>query len=96
MGNSEIFRIFECGEDGARQVAAFLHQDGGRQIARGGVDCIPKQHQLHERDHDNHGEGNAITPELDELLHQHGPGLAPEPLTWKAPCRLRWWKHMRH
>src|SRR6185312_16062369 len=41
-----------------------------------------------QRDHDDHRERHAVALELDELLDQHGPGLAPEAGTRDAPGRI--------
>ena len=75
----EVRGVLERREDRAADVARLLQQHRGRQIARRGVDGVAEQHELHQRDHDDHGERDAVAPELDELLDQHGAGLAPEP-----------------
>src|SRR5262249_54168234 len=46
------------------------------------------QQQLHERNHYDHGKRDTVALELDELLHQHGPRLAPKTSAGKALRRL--------
>ena len=60
-----------------REIAVFLHQHGGRQVVRRGIDGVTEQQELHHRDRDDHREGDAIALQLDELLGQHGVG-APQ------------------
>src|SRR5262245_50038850 len=66
-------------------------------MARVGIDGVTKQQQLHERNHYDHGKRDTVALELDELLHQHGPRLAPKTCAGKALRRLgrqqvRHWK----
>src|SRR5262245_26484760 len=57
-------------------------------MARVGIDGVTKQQQLHERNHYDHGKRDTVALELDELLHQHGPRLAPKTPAGKALGRL--------
>ena len=73
------YRVFsQRREDRAAEIALFLQQHRGRQMARRGVDGVAEQQKLHQRDHDDHRERDAVALELDELLDQHRPGAAPE------------------
>src|SRR6185312_11983097 len=94
-GDFEIAGVAQRRENRAAQIAALLQQHRGRQIAWRRVDGVTEQHELHERDHDDHGEGNTVALELDEFLHQHRPALAPESSAAQARRRLRG-HHMRH
>ena len=40
-----------------------LQQHRGRQVARRGVDGVAEQQELHQRDHDDHGERDAVARE---------------------------------
>jgi hypothetical protein len=88
-GDLEKFGVLERGQNRAGEIVALLHQHRGRQIARHGVDGVTEQHQLHERDHDDHRERHAVAPQLDEFLQQHRPGLAPEAVARQSTRRLR-------
>ena len=67
----EVARVLQRREDRAADVARLLQQHRGRQVARRRVDGVAEQDQLHQRDHDDHGERHAVAAELDELLDQH-------------------------
>ena len=67
----EVFGVFEGLQNRPADVARFLEQHRGRQIARRGVDGVTEQQKLHQRHHDDHGERNAVAAKLDELLDQH-------------------------
>src|SRR5437870_11450792 len=71
-------RCFESPEDRAAEIGLLLQQHRGGQMPRIGVDGVAEQQQLNERDHDDHGERNAVALELDELLDQHRPSPTPE------------------
>src|SRR5262249_41455224 len=86
MGDVEICGVLNRFEDRAAEIALFLQQHRGRQMPRIGVDGVAEQQQLNERDHDDHGERNAVTLELDELLDQHRPSPTPE-VGGRAPAR---------
>ena len=88
LGDLEIVGVLQRRQDRAAEIAVLLQQHRGRQMARLGVDGVAEQHQLHQRDHDDHGERHPVAPELDELLDQHRPGLAPEAVAGKAARRL--------
>ena len=74
----EVAGVLQRREDGASDVARFLQQHGRRQVARRGVDGVAEQHELHQRDHDDHAERHAVALELDELLDQHRARAQPE------------------
>src|SRR5215831_18208314 len=78
MGDVEICGVLNRLEDRAAEIALLLQQHRGRKVARIGVDGVAEQQQLNERDHDDHGERNAVALELDELLDQHRPSPTPE------------------
>ena len=48
-----------------------LQQHRGRQVARLGVDGIAEQQELHQRQGDDGGEGDAVAAKLHELLADH-------------------------
>jgi hypothetical protein len=77
-GEAEISGVLQRFEDRAGEVAVLLQQHRTRQIVRRGVDCKTEQQELHDRDHHDHRKGDAIAPELDELLHHHRIGAPPE------------------
>src|SRR6476659_6542246 len=76
---------------------ALFVQEGGRQVARLGVDRIAEQGELHDRDGQHHRVGDAVARELFELLDQHRrhavqrepPGLH-DTLSWLLPIS---WMH---
>src|SRR5262249_32220200 len=74
----EVARVLQRAENRAAEVALLLKQYGGRQIARIRVDGVAEQDELHQRDHDDHRERDAVALELDELLDQHRDGATPE------------------
>src|SRR5579872_15815 len=74
----KIGRVLQRLQDRAAEIAVFLQEHRGRQVVRRGVDRIPKQQELHHRDHDDHRERNAVTPQLDELLDDHRIAATPE------------------
>ena len=74
----EIFGVAQRRKNRAADVAVFLQQHRGRQIARRGVDGVAEQHELHQRNRDHGRERDAVAPELEEFLDQHGAGAAPE------------------
>ena len=76
MRDLEIARVLQRREDRAADVARLLQQHRGRQVARRGVDRVAEQDELHQRDHDDHRERDAVAAELDELLDQHRAGAA--------------------
>jgi hypothetical protein len=88
-GDLEIFGVLQRRQDGAGKIAVLLQQHGGRQVARIGVDGIAEQDELHQRDHDDHDEGDAVALELDELLHQHRPSLAQQSAAAETARSLR-------
>src|SRR5262249_13190896 len=77
-GEAEIGGIFQRFQDGAPEIGVFLQEHRGRQVTRRRVDGKAEQQKLHHRDHHDHGERNAVTLELDELLYQHREGAPPE------------------
>ena len=78
VGDVEICGVLNCLEHRAAEIALLLQQHRGRQMPGVGVDGIAEQQELHQRDHDDHGERDAVALELDELLDQHRPGSTPE------------------
>src|SRR5262249_1049560 len=86
MGDVEICGILNRLEDRTAKIALLLQQHRAREVPRIGVDGVAKQQQLNERDHDDHGERNAVALELDELLDQHRPSPTPE-VAGRAPAR---------
>ena len=74
----EVFGVLQRLEDRTADVARFLQQHRGRQAARLGVDGIAEQHELHQRDGDDGGEGDAVAAKLHELLADHGADPPPE------------------
>ena len=66
----EIVARAQRRDEGAREHAVVLDQHRGRQVLRVGVDGVAEQHQLHERDEDHRREGDAVAPELDQLLDE--------------------------
>ena len=78
VGDIEILGVLQRLEDRAAEIALLLQQHRGRQMARIGVDGVAEQQELHQRDHDDHRERDAVALELDELLDQHRPGAAQE------------------
>src|SRR5262249_9318233 len=78
VGDVEICGVLNGLENRTADIALFLQQHRGRQVPGIGVDGVPEQQKLNERDHDDHGEGNTVALELDELLDQHRPSPAPE------------------
>jgi hypothetical protein len=68
----EIARRFHPRQHRADQRPAVVELHQRRQVARIGIDGKAEQHQLHDRQPDHHGEGDAVAPHLDEFLHQHG------------------------
>src|SRR5262245_43416720 len=78
MRDLEIARVHERAQDRAAEIALLLQQHGGRQVARVGIDGIAEQHELDQRNHDDHRERDAVALELDELLDQHRYGATPE------------------
>src|SRR5262245_48385308 len=90
MGDVEIGGVLDRLEHRAAEIALLLQQHRRRQMARIGVDGVAEQQELHERDHDDHRERDAVALELDELLDQHRPS-APAKIaeaTRRAPARL--------
>ncbi len=59
-------------EDRAADIAVLVHEHGGRQMARVGVDGVAEQQELHDGNEDHGRERDAVAPELDELLDEHG------------------------
>ena len=47
------------------------HDDGRGQLLGIGVDGVAKQNQLHDRNGDDHAEGQPVAFELDEFLEQN-------------------------
>src|SRR5258705_4904721 len=47
-------------------------------MSRRGVDGVAEQQQLHNRDHHDHRERDAVAAELDEFLDQHRIAAPPE------------------
>src|SRR2546422_558422 len=52
---------------------AGLVQHHGWQVADVGLNRVPEDEQLDHRDADQHREGEAVPPHLDELLAEHRP-----------------------
>jgi hypothetical protein len=67
----EVAGILERAHERARERARLRADDGGRQRLRVHVDGIAEEDELHHRHADHHREGEAVTPHLDEFLHQH-------------------------
>src|SRR5262245_56009935 len=78
MRHLEVARVLERAENRAAEIALLLQQHGSWQIARIGIDGVAKQDELHQRNHDDHRERDAVALELDELLDQHCDGATPE------------------
>src|SRR5262249_1815362 len=78
VGDVKIRGVLKGLEDRTADIALLLQQHGGRQVPGIGVDRVPEQQKLNERNHDDHCEGNAVALELDELFDQHRPSPAPE------------------
>ena len=74
----EVFGVLDGGEDRASDVARFLQQHRGRQIARRGVDRVAEQCELQERYRNHRGERDAVAPQLQQFLAQHGADAAQE------------------
>jgi hypothetical protein len=68
----EVGGVVERGQHGAGKIALLVHEDGGRQVARRGVDGVAEQQKLHDGDEDHGGEGQPVALELHELLDEHG------------------------
>ncbi len=85
----EVARVLERAQDRAAEIALLLQQHRGRQIARIGVDGVAEQQELHQRDHDDHRERDAVALELDELLDQHRDRATPEAADGDV-LRSRW------
>ena len=73
----EVAGVLGGANDAAHEGAVVGGDHGGRQLARVAVDGVAEQHQLHDRHTEHHREGQAIAPELHELLAQHGHDAAP-------------------
>ena len=71
-------RVLKRRQNRTADVVRLLHQHRSRQVARRGVDGVAEQHELHQRDHDDHRERDAIAAKLDELLDQHRARTSPE------------------
>jgi hypothetical protein len=77
-GDLEVFGVLDGGEDRAPDITRFLQQHGCRQITRRGVDGVAEQGELQER-YRNHGrERDAVAPQLQQFLAQHGTDAAEE------------------
>ena len=87
VGDVEICGVLNGFEDGTAEIALFLEQHRRRQVPGIGVNGVAEQQKLHEWDHDDHREGNAVALELDELLDHHRPSAAPEPVRGAAARR---------
>ena len=78
----------------ARELAAGRRSiTRGRQVLRIGVDRVAEQHQLHDRNADDHAEGDAVAPQLQELLEHDAPPARERERAFMArasrSCRLR-------
>ena len=82
----EVARVLQRLEDDAADIAVLLEQHRGRQVARHRVDGVAEQQKLHQRDGDHGGERDAVAPQLQELLEQHGAGAPPEAEGDDAEC----------
>ena len=69
----EIAAVFQAGDKAARIAALVGVEHHGGQVLGIGVDGEAEQHQLHHRDADHHGEGDAVAPHLDKFLEHDGP-----------------------
>ena len=65
-----------------------LQQHRRRQAARLGVDGVAEQHELHQRDGDDGGEGDAVAAKLHEFLADHRADPPPEAATHEV-ARMR-------
>ena len=71
MRDLEIAGVLERADDGASDIARFLHQHRRRKIAWLRVDGVAEQQKLHQRNRDHGRERDAIAPKLQEFLDQH-------------------------
>ncbi len=90
----EIAGVDQGRQGRTRHRSLVLDQNRGRQVAGIVVDRIAEQQQLHDRHHQDHGVGQPVAGELDELLDQHGqdaragktsggPAAIRRPAHWK-------------
>jgi hypothetical protein len=66
----EVIAVLHRRDVGTSKRARIGHDDGGRQMLGIGIDRVAEKHQLHDRDADDHAEGQPVAFELDELLEQ--------------------------
>jgi hypothetical protein len=89
----EVAGVLGGANDAAHERAVVGGDHRSRQLARVAIDGVAEQHQLHDRHAEHHREGQAVAPQLHELLAQHGhdaaPGKAPQPeqATATGSCR---------
>ena len=94
----QVLAVPETGEDAARELAPVGVADGGGQVLGIGVDREPEQHELKDRNPDDHREREPVALELDELLAEDaGPARPGEDPVHRAPSsassfavRIRW------
>src|SRR5205085_1794689 len=79
-------------EQGARVRARVCREHRGRQPLRVGVDGVAEEDQLQHRDADDHAEGQAVAPELDELLDDDAGPAGPGKHHWtlSSALSIRW------
>ncbi len=70
---AEIIAVFEGRQHGAPVLAAIGQQHGGGEVLWIAVYGIAEEHELNNRDADNHAERKTISPHLDKFLDDDGP-----------------------
>src|SRR6185436_20410030 len=98
----EIAAVRERARDAAREFARVDVEQHRRQALRIGVDRESEQHQLDDRDADDHAEREPVALQLDELLADdaeparerkkvgHGAGTAASSAGCAARLCIRW------
>jgi hypothetical protein len=69
----EVFRVLHRRDEAARKRALVADDDGGRQMLRVRVNRVAEERKLHDRQADDHAEGDAVAPQLQELLEHDAP-----------------------
>ena len=86
----EVFGVLDGGEDRASDIARFLQQHRGRQIARRGVDRVAEQCELQQRYRNHRRERDAVAPQLQQFLAQHRADAAQEAAGSDDSERAHW------